>query len=239
MRSAASLRGATVSRIAAALVLAAVLCGTAAANGFVGFRLLHLDGLLVRWNSADFGRPKVTYAFVREPMQFEGARNCEAMVPATELLARSQVARVIFEQEVEAAFAMWEQAANIKFERTEDMAHAGILIGAQRDAQGHAFADVKYRAGKGRDRDIERSLICLNPLKRWKVGFDGNLRVYDLRYTIAHEIGHAIGLDHPDAADELMSFRYTERFRTLQPGDIYGAVEIYGPRKSFLARTAQ
>jgi predicted Zn-dependent protease len=59
------------------------------------------------------------------------------------------------------------------------------------------------------------------------------------RYALLHEIGHAIGLDHPDASDEVMSFRYTERFRTLQAGDIHGAVQIYGPRKSLLAHTAK
>ena len=77
-------------------------------------------------------------------------------------------------------------------------------------------------------RRIAKSLICLNPAKSWKIGFNGNMDVYDLRYTIAHEVGHAIGLDHPSPSGQLMSFRYDEDFRSLRPGDVSGAVALYG-----------
>jgi hypothetical protein len=75
---------------------------------------------------------------------------------------------------------------------------------------------------------MQKSRICLNPTKLWKIGFDGNLDVYDIRYTIAHAVGHAIGLDHPSPSGELMSFRYKEDLRTLQPGDVAGAMALYG-----------
>ena len=104
-------------------------------------------------------------------------------------------------------------------------------LGAQADPVGYAYADVQYvKDGTGTQRQIDRSLICLNPIKRWKVGFDGNLAVYDLRYTIAHEIGHAIGLNHPEPHGQLMSRDYLESFRSLQAGDVNGAVRIYGAR---------
>ena len=77
---------------------------------------------------------------------------------------------------------------------------------------------------------IGRSLICLNPRQPWKIGFDGDLKVYDLRYTLAHEIGHAIGLDHPSPSGQLMSYRYDEGQPGLQPGDIKGAALLYGPK---------
>jgi hypothetical protein len=32
-------------------------------------------------------------------------------------------------------------------------------------------------------KSIRQSLICLNPEKTWKVGYDGNLDVYDLYFT--------------------------------------------------------
>jgi hypothetical protein len=172
----------------------------------------------------------VTYAFVDKEVHFADARNCGGMVPVDDLLTGSKISKLTFRKEVEAAFQMWEQVANIRFEPAARGSKPGILIGAQTEPVGHAWADVKYAPGEGKVRPIERSLICLNPDKRWKVGFDGNLSVYDVRYTIAHEIGHAIGLDHPEPHGQLMSMRYHEDFRTPQAGDVSGVVQIYGAR---------
>jgi hypothetical protein len=223
--------GASVRKWLIGLAVAGLVsvCG-AQAGSFVGFRLLDFDGVLVRWGS-DSERVTVTYGFVERLTMFNDARNCRAMVPMDELLKRSEIDRLTLEGEAAAAFQMWEQVANIRFERATPGARPDILIGAQRDPIAFAFADVAYVTGEGPLRPIERSLICFNPTKRWKIGFDGNLGVYDLRYTLAHEIGHAIGLDHPGPHGQIMSVHYQEGFRTLQPGDVSGAVRIYGPRR--------
>lgn len=203
------------------------------AQTYLGFRLLDFGGIYVRWGGNAVDPVIVTYAFVRQDVAFADARNCSAMVPMDGLLADSGINEQAYEGEVKAAFQMWERVASIRFEPAAEGAKPGILIGAQRDPIGYAYADVAYAHGdKGSVRPIERSLICLNPMKRWKVGFDGNLAVYDLRYTVAHEIGHAIGLDHPEPHGQLMSMRYQEGFRTLQAGDVSGVVRIYGPRAS-------
>ena len=109
------------------------------------------------------------------------------------------------------------------------------MIGAQVDPLGRAFANVAYeRPGTGDVRPIGKSLVCLNPEELWKVGFDGNLAVYDLRYSLTHEIGHTIGLDHPGGADQVMSYRYEEQFAHLQQGDIGGAIALYGSKEELL-----
>jgi hypothetical protein len=200
------------------------------AAGYLGFRLLDFDGVLVRWRDAS-GPTTVTYGFVESEIEFKDARNCKAMVPMDGLLKLSGVDRATLERETAAAFEMWEQVADIRFEPAAPGTRPDILIGAQRDPIAFAFADVAYVKGAGSPRPIERSLVCFNPTKRWKVGFDGNLNVYDLRYTLTHEIGHAIGLDHPGPHGQIMSVHYQEGFRTLQPGDVSGAVRIYGPRR--------
>ena len=124
---------------------------------------------------------------------------------------------------------MWEAVAGLRFRKANVTEPAHILIGAQLDPKGWAFADVFYDAVSSKPiKPISQALICLNPSRRWKVGFDGNFKVYDLRYTFLHEIGHAIGLDHPIVPDQIMSIRYEERFRELQPGDAVGANILYG-----------
>jgi Matrixin len=194
------------------------------------FKILKLEGHQVRWPSPQNGAPLVvTYRVVNEQTEFPGARNCRKITGVGELLAASNVSDTAFRAELAAAFAMWEAAANITFKEAPEGTRADVLIGAQVDPEGWAFAEVFYdTASREAVRPISRALVCLNPQRRWKVGFDGDLRTYDLRYTLAHEIGHAIGLDHPQGGNQIMGYRYEEGFRTLQPGDVRGAVLIYG-----------
>ncbi len=221
------MRGALVGLAMAAIGLMA----SANAQTFFGFRLLDLDGRPVKWSASLGNRVEVTYAFVDRPTAFADARNCGAIEPMDALLERWMITASVFRAEVKAAFEMWETVADIDFREIKDPDEAQIKIGAQTNPEGRAFADVRYRPGENQVREIDRSLICLNPTKPWKVGFDGNLKVYDLRYTMAHEIGHAIGLDHPEPSGQVMSHRYQESFRNLQVGDVKGVVQIYGTRR--------
>jgi len=194
------------------------------------YRLLELDGHRVKWGTPTAGTgATVRYAFVDKPVRFEGAINCGEMVPFGRMLAGSEIAPSLFSAEVAAAFALWQASADISFRETADTAATEILIGAQAKPRGWAYANVSYLPADGAGtRSIVKALICLNPDRPWKVGFGGNVTAYDLRYTIAHEIGHAIGLDHPGASGQMMSFVYDERFRGLQQGDVGGAVALYG-----------
>lgn len=212
---------------------AGILCGAigaALAGEAVSFKTLRLEGNGVRWQGPAKGWVRtVTFGIVVRDATFAGARNCGRMTPLDPLLQASNVAPETMRTEVAAAFAMWEAVANIRFREAANPEFADILIGAQAEPEGWAFANVFYDALSAEPiKPISRALICLNPERRWKVGFDGNLRAYDLRYTIAHEVGHAIGLDHPSGGGQIMGYRYEETFRGLQPGDIAGAVVLYG-----------
>ncbi len=202
------------------------------------FLLLKLDGAYVKWGEPVLGTgAAVRYAFVTSDMKFAGARNCEAMTPLETPLRNFAIEPDQLRKEAAAAFAMWERAADIRFEAVSDPAHADILIGGQLSPRGRAFANVTYRNDAGDTRRIDKALICLNQTQPWKVGFGGDANAYDLRYTIAHEIGHAIGLNHPGPSGQLMGFKYGEGFRALQTGDTDGAVALYGSRSGATTAT--
>ena len=194
------------------------------------YRPIVLDGHTMKWGAPVPGSgATVTYAVADGRRAFAGVRNCPVVDPPDRLLAVNGIARASFDGELAAAFAAWSKVADIRFRRV-DAADADILIGAEGVPAGRAFTNVEYH-DPGRSRapaSLSRSLICLNPEMPWKVGFDGNLGVYDLRYALTHEIGHAIGLDHSGQTGELMDFRYREDFRVPQLGDSAGAVFLYG-----------
>lgn len=195
-----------------------------------GFRLLKLDGYHVKWGESDIGTgATVKYAFVDAPMHFEEARNCRELVPMDRLAMSYSIPRATLQQEAAAAFGAWEDAADITFLPVVDPDQADILIGAQGQPAGHAYANVDYRHDSNENvGTIVQSLLCLNPDRPWKVGFDGNIDIYDLRYTLIHEIGHAIGLDHSGPSGQVMSFSYSEQYSELQPGDFRGVQVLYG-----------
>lgn len=202
------------------------------------FEWLRLQRHYVKWGQPIPGTGSVvTYALVSQATHLDDARNCRDMRPLDGLLDASGIDAQTLRAEVRAAFAMWQAVAGIRFEPVTDGRPANILIGAQSVPRGVAFADVAYRRDGGADdmRSIRRSLICLNPEKPWMTGFDGDPETYDLRYAIAHEIGHAIGLDHPGPSGQLMSFRYEETFRELQVGDVEGVVGLYGSARPRMA----
>jgi hypothetical protein len=220
-----------LTALAAAAVMSA---GTASGSErtLQAYRHIQLDGHRVKWGGPEAGAGAVvTYATLDRAIEFPEARNCRAMAPVGPMLAANGVAAATFEAELRQAFDLWSAVADIRFVPAKTAAAADILIGAQAEPRGKAFTNVEFdRSGPpGGFRTLTRSTICFSPAERWKIGFDGNLEVYDLRYTLLHEIGHAIGLDHPAIDSQLMDFRYSERFRTPQRGDVLGVVALYGP----------
>jgi Matrixin len=240
-----------LGRFAAATVLLAVTMSTMCAAA--DHRLLVLEGSWVKWGQPKWGAgATVTYAFASGSRTSPGARNCASLLPFDELVKRTGLPGRQVESEAESAFAAWAQVTGLSFVETKDPARADIVIGAQGNPAGRAFTNVELDAGPVAEapaaergftisaeppspaakpqglRQIHKALICFNPLAKWKIGFDGNLDVYDIRYTLTHEIGHAIGLDHPGVAGALMDFRYDEKQKSLTRGDVDAAQRLYG-----------
>lgn len=212
--------------MAALLPLASPLV---ADNASKQYRLLKLDGYKVKWGEPALGvGASISYALADETLTFEGARNCRDLTPIHRLTGQDLSYETLV-QETASAFKVWERAADLSFHRVEDARQADIIIGTQGQPRGRAFANATYGPELNEGvRAIDQALVCLNPQHQWKVGFDGNKDVYDIRYTLIHEIGHAIGLNHPGPSGQVMGFRYTEEFAELQPGDLEGVRRLYG-----------
>jgi hypothetical protein len=193
------------------------------------FKVLRLQGNLVRWQRPfEGGSAEITYRVLTGPQPFSNAHSCRDMTAFDDLLSASGIAHSTLDSELATAFAMWGAVTSLRFRNARTGEPASIVIGALVYPKGWAFTDVIPNTDSPQHiKPILQALICLNPKRRWKVGFDGDLKVFDLRYTFAHEIGHAIGLDHPTGPGQIMDRGYEERFSDLQPGDVTGATKLY------------
>jgi hypothetical protein len=218
-----------------ALALLVAVLGPSVEAGPAHRGLLKLGGAYVKWGPAAYATPaEITYAELTEPRSFPGARNCPEMRPMDALLQRSGIARAELEREVDAAFGLWASIANLRFVRVRDVEAAQIIIGEQVGTRGVAWTNVvQQRRPRGGVDGISQATICLDPSERWEVGIDGDPETYNLRYVMTHEIGHAIGLDHPGAEGGIMGFAYhdpvdRERGAALAASDIAAVVALYG-----------
>lgn len=203
------------------------------------YSLLRLEGRPVRWQQAPENARAVlelSYAFLREPATVPGARNCKSMIAIDATTETLGVSFPRFQQEVDAAFHIWARVLDIRFRKSGDPARADILIGSQATPRGIAFADVRVDTSQpGEFATISGASICLNPNASWAMERDGSAETFTLRYVIAHEIGHTLGLDHPGRTGQLMAFAYQEDMTDLTEGDIAGIAGIYGTPSTRIA----
>lgn len=137
-----------------------------------------------------------------------------------------------FAAEITAAFAAWSAVANITFVLVPDLGEAFNAAGGSGDIRvgGHAFdgpsgvlAHGYYPPANGLTAAGD---IHFDTADAWKIGFGGP--GFSIFQVMAHEIGHAIGLDHTGVAGSLMNAFYTEAFSGPQTDDIAGGQFIYG-----------
>jgi len=217
----------------------AALCGVLmlTASGWASaepasYRLLSLGGYPVHWMPRPGSdRVVLTYKVVDHVVEQPNAINCKGIRPPDSILHSSQIEADAFRDALGDAFRRWRDVADLTFVEVQPEEKANILIGEQTEPIGFAFTNLELAAPANGARAIVGASICLNPNRHWKIGYDGNLAVYDLVHTFAHEIGHVIGLDHPAGRANLMSFRYSESLSGLSEGDRRGAISLYGPSR--------
>jgi len=138
-----------------------------------------------------------------------------------------------FQTEIQNAFAAWSAVANLTFLQVPDDGapfNAPTSSGEIR-LGGHTFDGPFGTLAHGYYPPVNGLTaagdIHFDSEETWKIGFGGS--GFDIFQVAAHEIGHAIGLDHTDVPNSLMNPFYTEAFRGPQADDIAGARFIYGP----------
>ncbi len=139
-----------------------------------------------------------------------------------------------FEDQIDLAFGAWSAIADINFMKVTDSGLSFNLTGATGDIRigGHTFDGAGGVLAHGffppANGASAAGDIHLDSEEPWKIGFGGT--GFDIFTVLAHEIGHAIGLDHVSVgvATALMNPIYTEAFSGLQADDIAGAQFIYG-----------
>lgn len=221
------LRNPLLCAVFGALFVAALMLPSRADDSF---KLLELDGRPVKW-----GMPVprtgavITYKLATDS-SVGGLTNCRRTTPVAPLLAHSHLAARDFEQALDGALRAWEAVADVHFMRVSSNSPANLTIGAERDPDGIAYTDVTpVSPTGGAISAAARAVICLNPRLAWSLQRKHGAK--RLGYVLEHEIGHALGLDHPGPTGEMMSFEYSDMIDGLQPGDMAGIISLYGPAR--------
>lgn len=179
-----------------------------------------------KWGNPVFGTgATVTYSFIATGTS-TGGEGAGAFSHLSSFMP------VGWQAAISSAFSAWSAVANLTFVEVADTGEAFNAPGASGDIRigGHFFdgaggvlAHGYYPPNNG---DTAAGDIHFDTGDLWKIGFGG--AGFDLFQVMAHEVGHALGLDHTGVAGSLMNPFYTEAFAGPQADDIAGMQYIYG-----------
>lgn len=207
------------------------------------FRLLRWpdndQGDLLKWGEPVLGTPAVvTYAFAYGsfPTHAE-VGDCGAVDSLSPLLWKNSLSPAQFEKEAAAGLALWEEASGVRFKRVQNPAEADILFGAS--VENHDFNLARAGLGladaaktRGGVRSIVKGAICFDSDVAWTFAPahdpDTHLEQLSVRMTVAHEVGHVIGLHHPRSKNALMQKTERHQLTGLMQGDREGIQILYG-----------
>jgi hypothetical protein len=153
------------------------------------------------------------------------------MTSLDRLIAASNLAPAAVHEEIVAAFHMWEAAINITFREALGGESANILIGAQAEPQGWAFADISYDSSSavrvkpifsGTDLSQSNKGVGRSALTAISLSIIWVTRWPTKSAMRSVSIIRSASVRSWDIA--------TRKVRSLQPGDIPGAAVLYGAR---------
>jgi pentapeptide MXKDX repeat protein len=143
--------------------------------------------------------------------------------------APSGISESTFESAIETALKAWSDVAAIKFVQTTQPGLNNSLDFTSKpiDGRGGTLAQAYFPSDVNRGRiagDVE-----FDSMEKWEVGNSLGNAAFDLVWVAAHEIGHALGLDHSSNPSAVLypSVSPSKSFQGLSSADVVAVRSIY------------
>lgn len=210
------------------LVTAAALCAPVLAHAFV------LGPTTPgKWGSPTFGTgATVTYSFMNSGVSC-AAEGAGCTISALGTFGPSFS---VWKTEIENAMAAWAAVANLTFVQVADQGEAFNAAQLSGDLRfgGHSldgpFGTLAHGYFPPVNGNSAAGDLHYDAGECWEAAMDGfGDGCFNIFQVTAHELGHALGLDHTGVPGSLMNATYTEAFTGPQADDIAGMQFIYGP----------